>query len=242
MKAIILAAGKGSRLMPLTKDKPKCMVEYKGKQIIDYILKSIRENGINDVVVVKGYKAEKLQKENIKYYINERFAVSNMVYTLFCAENEFTDDIIISYADIVYKKNTLEVLLKDDSSMAVVIDKNWRAFWERRMPDPLTDAETLKLDKENYIIELGKKPISYKDVEGQYIGLLKIKNHILPQIIDYYHSLDRKASYDGKSFDNMYMTTFIQLIIDNVLPVKAVFIEGGWIEIDEKLDLQVDIL
>ena len=153
MKAIILAAGIGSRLMPLTKDKPKCMVEYKGKQIIDYILESLRKNGITDVVIVKGYKADKLQKENVKYYINEQFAITNMVYTLFCAEKELTDDIIISYADIVYNKETLEVLLKDDSSMAVVIDKNWRTLWERRMSDPLTDAETLKLNKENYVIE-----------------------------------------------------------------------------------------
>jgi choline kinase len=57
-------------------------------------------------------------------------------------------------------------------------------------------------------------------------------------MVEFYDSLDRTAIYDGKDFDNMYMTSFIQLLIDNnVFPVHAVGINGGWTEVDTPTDL-----
>ena len=76
MKGIILAAGEGKRLRPLTKNVPKCMVQFKGKQIIDYVLEAFRDAGINDIYLVKGYKAEVLKKNrqrnfSIKIMLNQ---------------------------------------------------------------------------------------------------------------------------------------------------------------------------
>ena len=133
MKAIVLAAGEGSRLRPLTDDKPKCMVEYKGKPIIDYVLQALAENEIRDVVVVKGYKAERLERSAVRYYVNEDYASTNMVHTLFCAEEEMNDDIIVSYADIVYRPEILSCLLQAPHDFSVVVDKDWRKLWEARM-------------------------------------------------------------------------------------------------------------
>lgn len=96
----------------------------------------------------------------------------------------------------------------------------------------------MKVDANGLITELGKKPESYDDIQGQYIGLMKISKDYVNRVVNFYDSLDRSASYDGKDFSNMYMTSFIQLLIDNnVLPVKAVWIEGGWTEIDTPTDL-----
>ena len=81
------------------------------------------------------------------------------------------------------------------------------------MDNPLDDAETFKV-KDGKILELGKKPIGYDEIEGQYIGLIKIKKYI-NKVIRYYESLDKSILYDGNNYDNMYMTTFIQMIIDN---------------------------
>ena len=106
------------------------------------------------------------------------------------------------------------------------------------MSNPLSDAETLKLNENNEIIELGKKPNSYDEIEAQYIGLIKIKKEVLFKVKDFYYSLDKTAFYDGKDFENMYMTTFIQLIIEELMPVKAVRIDGGWVEIDSLSDLK----
>lgn len=240
MKMIILAAGQGTRLRPLTNDKPKCMVEYKNKPIIDYILETSMSCGIEDIAVVNGYKKDVLEEYlktyKLHFFTNKKFDRTNMVSTLFCAREFMDKDIMISYADIVYKKEILEKLISSKEDFSVVVDKDWKELWGQRMENPLEDAETLKI-KEGNIIELGKKPQSYNEIEGQYIGLIKISKNIVNKVIDYYDSLDKNKLYDEKDFDNMYMTSFIQMIIDNLSDVKPVYINGGWIEIDSVEDL-----
>ncbi len=122
MKAIILAAGFGSRLMPLTKNQPKCMVEYKNKKIIDYEIQALKENNIDEICVVGGYLFDVLRTyinqsyDLVTFYKNENYDKTNMVQTLFCARDflqkciEDKQDLIISYADIVYFKNSIEKL------------------------------------------------------------------------------------------------------------------------------------
>ena len=240
MKIIILAAGQGSRLRPLTNEKPKCMVEYKSKPMIDYILDTVKECNINDIAVINGYKKDVLENylkdENITFFTNKTFDKTNMVSTLFNAKEFMNDDIVISYSDIIYKKEILEELINSKDDFSVVVDKKWRELWSLRMENPLDDAETLKVKNGN-IVELGKKPNSYDEIEGQYIGLIKISKDTINRVIEFYDNLDRDKIYDGTDFDNIYMTSFIQMIIDDLLDVKPMFIEGGWLEIDSVDDL-----
>ncbi|MDD3443302.1 MAG: phosphocholine cytidylyltransferase family protein [Sulfurimonas denitrificans] len=241
MKAIILAAGQGSRLRPLTDKKPKCMVEYNGRAIIDYILDAMHGCEIQNIAIANGYKADVLtdylKDETLTFYTNKNFDKTNMVSTLFCAKEFMDDDLIISYADIVYGKETLDKLISSKNDFSVVVDRKWRDLWNQRMENPLQDAETLKIQNSK-IIELGKKPSTYEDIEGQYIGLMKISKRVIHGVVEYYQGLDTNASYDSQSFDNMYMTSFIQMIIDNLLDVKPIFIDGGWVEIDSISDLK----
>jgi choline kinase len=243
MKIIILAAGQGTRLRPLTDNQPKCMVNFRGKPVIDYIIAVVKKSGINNIVVVDGYRKYVLEQhlagQNIKFITNESYGNTNMVSTLFCAIPELNDDIIISYADIIYTPEIIQKLIEDQDEFSVVVDKNWRELWAMRMEDPLQDAETMKINNEGRIYELGKKPQSYDDIQGQYIGLIKIKKSFIKTFIDYYQGLDKTSMYDGKNFDNMYMTSLIQSIAGHVKKPKAVLIEGGWIEIDSVEDLNV---
>lgn len=252
MKAIILAAGFGSRLMPLTKNNPKCMVEYKNKKIIDYEINALKENDINDICVVGGYlfdtlKAYLKKEHDIKtFYENKDFDKTNMVQTLFCAKEflqtciEEKQDLIISYADIVYFKDSIEKLKNDKNDFAIIVDKDWEKLWKKRFENPLDDAETLKL-KDDFIIELGKKAKSYDEIQGQYIGLFKFSYNFLQEAIKIYDGLDKNANYDGKDFENMYMTSFLQILINKFNNAKAVKINGNWCEIDFKTDLDIDV-
>jgi len=242
MKAIILAAGQGTRLRPLTNDRPKCMVEYNNKPIIDYILETMKECKLSDIALINGYKNNILENylkgKNLTFYTNKDFDKTNMVSTLFCAKDFMDDELIISYADIVYKKEVLEKLIDSKDDFSVVVDKKWKELWSQRMENPLEDAETLKIE-DGKIIELGKKPNSYDDIEGQYIGLIKISKNIINKVIKFYENLDKDKMYDNQNFENMYMTSFIQMIINELIDVTPVFIDGGWIEIDTIEDLKV---
>jgi choline kinase len=241
MKAIILAAGQGARLRPLTDDRPKCMVEYQGRPLIEHVLAALHAHEIQDVVVVRGHAPEALRAPGVRFYDNPRYLETNMVHSLFCAEAELSGDLIISYSDIVYSPAVLGRLLDAPDDFAVVIDRQWRQLWQARMPDPLQDAETLRLDGEGHILELGKKARSYAEIAGQYIGLFKISGAAIDAVKSFYAALDRNAAYDGKNFDNMYMTSFIQAVIDRLMPVKAVEIDGGWLEVDAPSDLDIHV-
>lgn len=241
MKAIILAAGQGNRLRPLTNEVPKCMVLLNGKPLIDIIIERFKKNGISDIVVIGGYKfdvlKEHLSGSNVKVYFAENYEKSNMVATLFSCENELNDDVIVSYSDIVYTFDNLEKLINSEANIATIVDKNWEKLWRFRMDNPLDDAESLILSEENNILELGKKTKDYARIQAQYIGLTKFKKNVLPEIISFYKSMNKFADYDGKTYQNMYMTTFLQHLINAGHPIKGVIVHGGWIEVDTIEDL-----
>jgi len=243
MKAIILAAGKGERMGAKTENKPKCMIKYKGKAIINYILEKFYSCGIDDINIVNGYKNDILEKHlknnNVNFITNHNYNNTNMVYSLFCAESQMTGDLIISYSDIIYNNQDLLKLIDDENDFVVSVDKNWLELWNLRMSNPLSDAETMKITHDGFITDLGRTPNSYHEIQGQYIGLIKISKSIIELIKEFYHSLDKKILYDGQTFDDMYMTSFIRLIIDKVSSVKANIINGGWLEFDTKNDLEV---
>ena len=239
MRAIILAAGEGSRLRPLTDNVPKCLVPYQGQPILDYQLDVLRQCGIDDIVLIKGFKADALQRPDMTYVLNPEYADTNMVYTLFCAESYFDSDLLISYGDIIYEKSILDAVMASPAEFAVAVSLNWRELWEKRMADPLSDAESMKIDERGLITELGKKCSSYSQIQGQYMGLFKIKKSTVQRMRQVYHQLDKNAIYDGKPFRKMFMTSFIQELIDRGFPVTAVGVTGDWLEIDNVADLNV---
>lgn len=239
MRVIILAAGQGTRLRPYTDSIPKCMVELAGKPLLHHQLEVLRDAGLHKILLVGGYCAERLNAEGVEIELNPKFATTNMVSTLFCAEEWMLkgEDLIIAYGDIIYEPKVLQSLLAADAPMAISVDRQWQRLWEARMEDPLQDAETLKLQEGNRVIEVGKKPQSLEQIQGQYMGLIKVRGDTVKQFRKAWHSLDRDAHYDGQDFDNMYMTSFIQHLIDTGVVVQAAFTDGGWIEVDSVEDL-----
>ena len=241
MKGLVLAAGQGVRLRPLTDDRPKCMVEYLGRTLIEQILEVFEACSIAPIVIVAGYRSEVLKEHlrsrTIRFVLNPDYASTNMVHSLFCAESELSEDLIISYSDIVYKPEVLKRLVDSTADLAITIDTEWRSLWERRMEDPLKDAETLELDENGLVLDLGRKPRSFDEIQGQYMGLIKISAKILPRALELYRSLDRTATYDGKPFKQMFMTTFLRILIDSGIPCQSVPVQGGWLEVDAPSDL-----
>ena len=196
------------------RDASKGMVLFRKKTLLQYGIEAMYHNNITNICIVRGYLKEAINFPEVRYYDNIRFDKTNMVATLFCSVVEFNDDLLISYADIVYNPEIVKKLSSSTADISVVIDLEWQKLWELRMENPLTDAETLKLDDNNHIVELGKQATSYEDIQGQYIGLIKFSKKILPYIKHFYAQLDRNAKYEGNDFDNMFMTSFLQLLID----------------------------
>ncbi len=240
-KVILLVAGEGKRLRPYTLDRPKCMVEVDGISLIDRQLAVLKAEGLDDIVMVGGYKADMLKREGIKLKINPRYYETNMVWTLFSAEDELEGDIIVSYGDIVYSREILKALLKSKADIAVNIDKDWESYWRLRNEDPLDDAETLKLRSDGTISEIGQKPKSLDEIEGQYMGLMKFSTEGVKLIKEVFHAAQQDNNLLDKPVENAYMTDLLQAVINVGKQVTSVPIYGGWIEIDTVDDLRSNI-
>lgn len=240
MRALILAAGEGTRLRPFTNDRPKCLVELDGKSLLERQAGVLRRAGIADIIVVAGYRSDQIGKLGFAMRINSRYADTNMVATLFCAADVMTadSDLVIGYGDIVYEPRVLAALLASGAPVTVMSDRQWLPYWRLRLDDPLTDAETLKLGPSARLLELGKKPRSYDEIEGQYMGLIKIRADHVEHLKSAYAAMDRRARYDGKDFDHMYMTSFLQHLIDHDWDVRVAETDNGWLEVDSVSDLQ----
>ena len=238
-RALILAAGQGSRLRPLTDERPKCLVPLLGRTLLERQVETLQAEGVTDIHIAVGYCREQIEALGFQTSVNARYEQTNMVETLFSAI-EFLQqpgDLIIAYGDIVYQRDNLRVLLESDEEIALMIDTGWRALWEQRLEDPLSDAETLKIGRAGWITELGKKPVSYDQIEGQYTGLIKVRADRTAALIDFYHRLDRSAVIDGQPFEQMYMTSLLQLLIDNGWKLAPALVCNGWLEIDSVDDL-----
>lgn len=240
-KALILAAGEGTRLRPLTENKPKCLVKLIGKSLLERQIESLTSQGIEDIHLVTGYYAEQLEALGFSTSHNENYHKTNMVESLFSAMTfiaKCNEDLIISYGDIVYSPANLNALLASQADVSLMIDKNWHELWSLRMENPLDDVETLVLDDDGYIVELGKKPENYQQIQGQYTGLIKIRKDKIEDFVKSYQNLDRRSLYDGKDFYNMYMTSFLQILINQHWKIKAVEVNSGWLEVDSIDDLK----
>ena len=241
-KALILAAGEGTRLRPLTNDRPKCAVELGSVPLIDRQITTLQACGVTEIHLVTGYLSNQLKGYGTSQSKNHNYQSSNMVESLFSGLNFIEacqEDLLISYGDIIYSEENLQRLLSESYDVTVMVDKDWYKLWSLRLENPLDDAETMLLAEDGKIIELGKKPKGYRDIHGQYTGLVKVSAKRLKDLIDFYNNLDKSLSYDGNAFQNMYMTTFIQLLIDSGWEVFASMVENGWLEVDTKSDLDL---
>jgi choline kinase len=148
-KAIILAAGVGSRLRPLTDDRPKCLLEVGGRMIIDHQVDALGRFGITDVIVVVGYCGDQIRRhlgDRARYIDNERYERTNSLYSLWLAREELLSGSLILNSDVLAPPLLFERLLQAPAPDAILAERG-DAF----------EAEDMKvmLDGE-HVVDFGK--------------------------------------------------------------------------------------
>lgn len=233
MKAIILAAGRGSRMKDLTDERPKCLVELHGKPLINWQIDALKNAGINEIAVVTGYKREMLSNIGLIEFHNSRWAETNMVSSLSCAhEWLIAEPCIVSYSDIFYDASAVSSLMKINADIAVTYDPNWLQLWEKRFGDPLLDAETFRIDSRGHLLEIGNHPDKVSEVQGQYMGLLRFNPKGWSEL------LRIRSNLTPAECDRMHMTGTLQKVIEaNRAPIVAIPYSKEWGEIDSADDL-----
>jgi choline kinase len=242
MKTIILAAGKGTRLSKYTQDLPKGMLTVFGKSLIERQVDTYRASGISDISIVKGYFAKKINISGTKSYINNNFATTNMVESLFCASDELNGDIIISYGDIIFEPRILDTVLQDRHDIGVLVDLEWKDYWKARYGRVDFDTESMRFSTDLAITELGISDPPLNEIDGRYVGMIKLSPEGTEIIKSVYYTA--KSAYEGKTwlngriFEKIFMTDFLQEIINQEYKVHAITVQKGWLEFDTNEDYE----
>jgi L-glutamine-phosphate cytidylyltransferase len=233
-RAVILAAGRGSRLGPHTEDRPKCLVELAGQPLLSRQIAALRGGGVSSIGIVRGYLPNKINIADVTYFENPRWAETNMVMSLVAAAAWLrADSVVASYADIFYGRDMVRDLAASPGDLVVAYDRGWRSLWSRRFADPLSDAETFRTDAHGNLIDIGRRTTDIEDIQGQYMGLLKFT----PQGWRAVEAV--LAGVDQKTRDAMDMTTLLRRLLDSGFPIGTVGIAGQWGEIDSSADLEL---
>jgi L-glutamine-phosphate cytidylyltransferase len=233
-RGVILAAGRGSRLGSLSDDRPKCMVELAQKPLIRRQVAALRSGGVTGVGIVRGYLGDRIDIEDATFFENPRWAETNMVMSLVAAASWLREGpVVISYADIFYGGDIVRELKAAPGDLVVAYDRGWRSLWARRFDDPLSDAETFRIDPGGRLIEIGKRTTNIEDIQGQYMGLLKFTPRAFGAVETLLGSLDAKAR------DKLDMTSLLGALISSGFPISTVGISGAWGEIDSSGDLEL---
>lgn len=241
MRAIIIAAGMGSRLEHHTEERPKCMVEVAGRSILSYQLEALRAHGVDDIHIVRGYLADRLLVDGATYWENPDFRNNNILLSLFCAEPAMEGAFVTTYSDIVYGPEVVEKLMASEDDVALVVDRRWADAYEGREDHPPEQAE-LTVVSGNRVTAVGKHVAPEDNPLGEFIGLAKFSTRGGQWFRDVYR--DVRAKYGDEDpfqaaakFRKAYQTDLIEEMISRGHPVGYVAIDGGWREIDTVEDL-----
>ena len=233
MRAVILAAGRGSRMGHLGDDRPKCLVELEGRPLLDHQIAALSGGGVDEIGVVRGYRAEMIDRPGLFYFANERWAETNMVMSLAAAASWLgSGPVIVSYADIFCHSDLVRGLAAATGQLVISYDRAWRRLWTRRFADPLSDAETFRIDGAGELLEIGGKTTRIEEIEGQYMGLLKFT----PPAWNAVETL--LGTLDSVTRNRLDMTGLLRrLLAEKNLPISTFATDGQWGEIDNPEDV-----
>jgi phosphoenolpyruvate phosphomutase len=248
--AIIPAAGFEKQLLPLIEDKPKCLLDIKGKTILERAVGALNDANIKEIAVVRGYMKEAIALPNIRYYDNDRYEDTGELFSIFCAESEMKGRTIILYGDIIFDSTILEKLLKSPADFALVVDLAWRDQLERGAPSIHLNPDLVTLaeppgnsassrfvmgDEEPRVLKIGQH-LPLEHVHGEFIGMAMFSEKGTQAFQDCYRSSQERyrssGFHEAGSLIKASFTDLIQELIDQGHRVDAVPIFKGWMEVD----------
>lgn|SRR3989338_904607 len=241
MKVIIIGAGRGYRIMPYSKNKPKCFTEVNGKRIIDYALDAFKESNLNDIHFIGGYLIDAVKKEypQFTFHHNSEWETNNILASLFFAESAMKKGFISTYSDILFTPEIIKKLVKSPYDITIVVDTKWKARYNDRLQHPMDDAEKV-ISKDNRIIRISRK-ISNEESDEEFIGIVQFSPKGAQKFIECYHKSKQKYKdkpfHGNSTFRKAYLIDLFQEMLERGEEIYHVTTDGGYYEIDTVEDL-----
>lgn len=224
--AIVLAAGRGSRLGRHARHLPKALVRAGGRTLLDWQLQALRANGLAPIVVVGGYRATQLARAGVEAVLAPRWHETGPLASLAAAQpSRFEQGFLLAYADCPHHPANIAALLDARADVAVAGDRQWQRLWRERHGDPLVDAETY-LSADGRLHAIGARPCSLDEVQAQFTGLIRFSAA----------GWARASSFACAAHD---ATSLLAAMLREGVDVADVPLDGRWCEIDSADDLRL---
>jgi phosphoenolpyruvate phosphomutase len=245
IKAVILAAGFDERLMPLVSDRPKAMLEVRGKSILERQVEALRQSGVRQIAVVRGYRKEQMTLPNVRYYDNDAFEESGEVESLLRAAAELSGPVAIMYGDILFDRNILERLLQSADDITLVCDRSWpdtRAGREESGCDLVIESPPPRrhhrflADVQPVQVTVIGQTIDPAHATAEFIGMAKLSARGCRILGEVYRDLRRQGDdhpvHESPSLRTAKLTDLLQEVIRRSHAVSSIGIYQGWLEVD----------
>jgi phosphoenolpyruvate phosphomutase len=243
--AVVLAAGASQGLMPLVEEKPKAMLDVKGKTILGRQVETLNACGVKNIAVVRGYKKEAVNLPNLRYYDNDAYDSSNEIVSMIAAEKEMSGAFLLLYGDILFEAGHLQKLLKSSADVTILVDRAWNEDSRPRDGRGAPDLVVLEGAPEaGYRFVGAEHPhkverISHKmdanEAHGEFVGMALFSPAATKAVRKLLNTLDAEhegALHEAASLREATFTDLLQVLIDQGHDVQAIDVYKGWLEVD----------
>ena len=239
MNVIILAAGMGTRLLPETQNIPKGMVKLFDKSLIEMQIDIFKKCGIDDISIVRGYLAEKINFPSITYFKNENFSTTAGNESVYCAKQKLNDT-IICYADLVFDISIIKKMIDFKGDVGLAVKSDWKPRYVGRTLHPISEADNVLFDEPGKIIEIRKNIQKPNANIGEFLGIMKLSSKGSSLFLKRFSELKEShvGTFHGSpSLKQSILPDMIQELIDLGINVEPIMISENWYEVDTPQDL-----
>jgi phosphoenolpyruvate phosphomutase len=244
--AIVLAASRGRGLEALTADRPKVMLPIAGKPLLRRLVDGFKKQGINDITVVGGYRADAIDRAGINLVVNERYAETDELASLACAVDRLEADTLIAYGDLLFKSYVLRDLIESKADFTVVVDSLPSAPDNRTVRDfaYCSRADDRGLFGTEVLLERIASKADAADgsldpeamdppAQGRWIGMLYVSRRGLIALKATLAELRARAE-----FDRLDMPALLNALIAGGASIEVLYVHGHWRGVNDLDDLR----
>jgi phosphoenolpyruvate phosphomutase len=234
--AVVLAASRGSGLEPMTLERPKVMLPIAGKPLLRWLVDGFKNQGINDITVVGGYRADAIDTAGIKLVVNERYAENGELSSLACAIEALDSDTVISYGDLLFRSYVLRDLVDSKAEFSVVVDSLMTGSSNRTVRDfaYCSRGDDRGLFGTPVLLErVTSAADAQRAPHGRWIGLLNVSRTGLAKL-----KATMKALQGENGFEALDMPALLNALIAGGSRVEVLYVHGHWRGVNDLDDLR----
>lgn len=243
MRAIIIGAGRGRRLMPTTADTPKCFAEVQGRRILDWDLEALAAHDIKEICFIGGYQIDKVRAEYPAFTFrhNAQWERNNILESLMCAEDLMHEPFICAYSDILFTADVIKRVLASPGDISLSVDTHWLERYQHRTNHPPDDAE--KIIARNGSVTRIHRGIEPQAAYGEYTGIARFSTAGADLLKKHYHRC--RDLYAGRSFreaavfEKAYLIHLLQEMLEAGVPMTHADTPGQYMEVDTQQDFEL---